>query len=121
MKKKFAILVVYFLSALVAWPAPSAATTTVDTITRLSRSEASQQLPVSFDAVVTYFRSYDHMLFVQDGPSTMYVNATTDLKLVPGDHVRVRGTSMTASELCRVEGHCAPWTRCPAGADRGQL
>ena len=93
MKKKFAILVVYFLSALVAWPAPSAATTTVDTITRLSRSEASQQLPVSFDAVVTYFRSYDHMLFVQDGPSAMYVNATTDLKLVPGDRVRVRGTT----------------------------
>ena len=92
-KKTFAILGVYFLSALVARPAPSAATTTVDTITRLSRSEASQQLPVSFDAVVTYFRSYDHMLFVQDGPSAMYVNATTDLKLVPGDRVRVRGTT----------------------------
>jgi diguanylate cyclase (GGDEF)-like protein len=92
-KKKFAILGVYLLSALAAWPAPSAATTTVDAVTRFSRSKASQQLPVSFDAVVTYFRSYDHMLFVQDGPSAMYVNAMTDLKLVPGDRVRVRGTT----------------------------
>jgi diguanylate cyclase (GGDEF)-like protein len=79
--------------AIGAWAATSAATTNVDAITRLSLAEASQQLPVSFEAVVTYFRSYDHMLFVQDGSAAMYVNVTTDLKLAPGDRVLVRGTT----------------------------
>ena len=88
---KLAILGVCLGSALVASAATSAATTTVDAITRLSRAEASQQLPVSFEAVVTYFRPYDRVLFVQDGPSAMYVNAKTDLKLLPGDRVLVRG------------------------------
>ena len=88
---KLAILGVCLGSALVASAATSGATTTVDAITRLSRAEASQQLPVSFEAVVTYFRPYDRVLFVQDGPSAMYVNAKTDLKLLPGDRVLVRG------------------------------
>jgi diguanylate cyclase (GGDEF)-like protein len=65
----------------------------VDAIGKLSPAQASQQLTVSFQAVVTYFRSYDHVLFVQDGPSAMYVRAITDLTLRPGDRVLVRGTT----------------------------
>ena len=77
--------------ALAGWAATSAPATTIDAITRLGPAKASQQLPVSFEAVVTYFRPYDHVLFVQDGPAAMYVSATTDRKLVPGDRVLVKG------------------------------
>lgn len=71
----------------------SSPVTTVAAITQLSRGEAGRQLPVSFEASVTYFRPYDHVLFVQDGPAAMYVNATSDVKLRPGDRVLVRGTT----------------------------
>ncbi len=57
----------------------------------LSNAEASQSPQVSFEATVTYYRSYDKDLFVQDGGDAIYVHATTTLKLVPGDRVRVRG------------------------------
>jgi len=75
-----------------AWAVPPhGPTSTVAAIARMSRPEASRHLPVSVEAVVTYFRSYDHVLFVQDGAAAIYVNATTSLNLRPGDRVLVRG------------------------------
>lgn len=66
---------------------------TLEAIDRMSYAEASRHLPVAFEATVTYFRSYENLLFVEDGNLAIYVNATTPLALVPGDRVRVRGTT----------------------------
>jgi len=58
----------------------------------ISNDEAVNHLPVSFQATVTYYRSYDKDLFVQDGNDAIYVHATTSLNLVPGDRILVQGT-----------------------------
>jgi diguanylate cyclase (GGDEF)-like protein len=59
----------------------------------LTNDEASKHQPVAFEATVTYYRSYDRDLFVQDGNDAIYVHATTTLSLTPGDRVLVRGTT----------------------------
>ena len=59
----------------------------------ITNVRASQHLPVAFEATVTYYRSYDKDLFVQDGNDAIYVHATTNLKLTPGDRILVRGTT----------------------------
>lgn len=75
-------------------PVPSATTPiTLRAASTLTNSQAGQHLPVAFQATVTYFRSYDKDLFVQDGTDAIYVHATTSLKLVPGDRIFVRGTT----------------------------
>ena len=58
----------------------------------LTNAQASQHLTVAFQATVTYYRSYDKDLFVQDGSDAIYVHATTNVNLAPGDRVLVRGT-----------------------------
>lgn len=59
----------------------------------LSNEQAAQHLPVDFEATVTYFRGSEHTLFIQDGEVAIYVQASTGLKLTPGDRIRVRGTT----------------------------
>jgi len=84
---------------------------TVEAVRELSHEDAARRLPVEFTATVTYFRSYEKTLFVQEGDWGVYVNATTDLNLVPGDKVLVKGVSddsfhpiVISSQLQRV-GH----------------
>jgi diguanylate cyclase (GGDEF)-like protein len=77
--------------ASVAWAAPPAPLATLHAIRALSNAQASQQLPVVFQATVTYNRSYERILFMQDGGEGIYVGYPTPLKLVPGDRVLVRG------------------------------
>jgi diguanylate cyclase (GGDEF)-like protein len=60
-------------------------------IEKVTNAQASQMPGVDFVATVTYFRSYEHTLFVADGNAAIYVSAPSFLKLVPGDVVRVRG------------------------------
>jgi diguanylate cyclase (GGDEF)-like protein len=67
--------------------------TTLAAIHSLSNQEASRHLPVEFEATVTYYRDYERTLFVQDGDAAIYIRATTGLKLMPGDRIRVRGTT----------------------------
>ncbi len=66
---------------------------TLAEIHALSNSRASRHLPVDFEATVTYFRGYERTLFVQDGEAAIYVQAATDLKLMPGDRIRIVGTT----------------------------
>ena len=73
------------------WAAPPGPLTTLSAIHALTNDEASHALPVAFEATVTYYRGYETTLFVQDGDVAIYVNFPTDLKLVPGDRVLVRG------------------------------
>ena len=71
-------------------PAPSAPLTSLQAIAALTNAQASQHLPVNFEATVTYY-GYRHVLFVQDGETAIYVEAPRDLEVVPGDRVLVRG------------------------------
>ena len=76
-----------------AWAQPSGQISTLHAAAALSNAEASQHMPVSFEAIVTYYRgSYFKGLFVQERGDSIYVHATTNLKLTPGDRVLVRGT-----------------------------
>ena len=100
MKLAFTTRIVFpaaFLLAIVpalwsASPAPAPALT-LQAAATLANAQASQHLPVAFEATVTYYRPYDKDLFVQDGNDAIYVHATTTLKLIPGDRVLVRGTT----------------------------
>lgn len=65
----------------------------LEAVHALSNAQASHQLPVSFQATVTYYRDYERTLFVQDGDSAIYVQPRTPLHLVPGDRVLIEGTT----------------------------
>jgi len=70
--------------------------TTLRAIHALTNDEASHQLPVAFEATVTYYRSYETNLFVQDGEFAIYVQAPADLHLAPGDRVLVQGKTQSS-------------------------
>ncbi|MGA7342251.1 MAG: GGDEF domain-containing protein [Terracidiphilus sp.] len=77
----------------IAWAAKPATLTSLHAVDSLSNAEASQAIPVAFEATVTYFRWYEKTLFVQDGNDAIYVAATPNARLIPGDRVLVRGTT----------------------------
>ena len=62
-------------------------------IKNLSNSQAANAIPVSFEATVTYYRSYDKTLFVQDGNYGIQVQPNDTPQLTPGDRVRIVGTT----------------------------
>ena len=91
MKRPLPTFAILFACASIAWAAPPASLTTLRAIHALSNAEASKGMPVAFEATVTYYRGYESTLFVQDGDTAIYVYYPTDLHLVPGDRVLVRG------------------------------
>jgi diguanylate cyclase (GGDEF)-like protein len=70
-----------------------ASLTTIHAIRSLSNAEAARNLPVAFEATVTYFRSYESTLFVEDKGEAIYVRGTTSIALEPGDRILLRGTT----------------------------
>jgi len=76
---------------LVAQAAEPGTLTTLHAIHSLSKAEAAKGLPVAFEATVTYYVKTDVDLFVQEGSEAVYVETNSDLNLVPGDRVMVRG------------------------------
>jgi diguanylate cyclase (GGDEF)-like protein len=86
----FAILLVWASAACAEAPGTL---TTLHAITALSNAEASKELPVAFEATVTYYRGYETTLVVQDGDAGIYVHAPANAKLVPGDRVLIKGTT----------------------------
>ena len=79
--------------ATAAWAATPGTLTSLRAIHYLTGEQASQGLPVAFEATVTYFRGYAHFLTVQDGDIAIFIRANTNGRLVPGDRVLVRGTT----------------------------
>ncbi len=67
--------------------------TSILEIRSLSKDDASQDIPVTFQATVTYYRGYRGYLFVQDGGSGVFVKAATSASLAPGDRVQIKGTT----------------------------
>ncbi|MGB7547344.1 MAG: diguanylate cyclase [Terracidiphilus sp.] len=74
------------------WAAPRTLTS-LRAIHALSNAQASQAIPVAFEATVTYFRGYEKTLFVQDGGLAIFVRPTIDVVLSPGDRVLIKGTT----------------------------
>lgn len=75
-----------------AWAQPGTLSS-LHALHALSNAQASHSLPVEFQATVTYFRSYERALFVQDGDAAIYVQSPADLLLTPGDRVLIKGTT----------------------------
>ena len=93
MKKLIPIFAILLGWATAAWAAPPGPLTTLRAIHALTNAEASKELPVAFQATVTYYRGYETTLVVQDGDAGIYVHALRDAKLVPGDRVLIKGTT----------------------------
>ncbi len=85
--------------------------TSLRAIRSLSNSQASHQLPVSFEATVTYYRGYERTLFVQDGDQAIYVQPKMEVQLSAGDRVLIKGTThesfrpIISATSIRVLGH----------------
>ncbi len=75
-----------------AWAQSSGQITSVQAAAHLTNAQASLHQSASFVATVTYYRSYERNLFVQDGNAAIYVHPSLMYSLIPGDRVRVRGT-----------------------------
>jgi len=73
--------------------APSGELTSVQAIHALSNVQANLTIPVRFEASVTYYKKGDVDLFVQDGDTAVYVEATPNLGLATGDRVLVTGVT----------------------------
>ncbi|MGO9638785.1 MAG: diguanylate cyclase domain-containing protein [Terracidiphilus sp.] len=94
MKRLIPTFAILLACASIAWAAAPSPLTTLRAIHALTNAEARRQLPVAFEATVTYYRDYEGNLFVQDGDAAIYVSVPYDLRLVlvPGDRVRIEGT-----------------------------
>ena len=74
-----------------AYATEPAALTSLHAIHILTNEQASRGLAVAFEATVTYYRSYEQVLFVEDEGASIYVQAPVNAGLLPGDRVLVRG------------------------------
>jgi diguanylate cyclase (GGDEF)-like protein len=104
MKQLKAVGAIVLGLATAGWAEAPAPLKTLRAIHALTNPEASHALPVAFEASVTYFRGYERTLFVQEDGIAIYVHAATEIKLVPGDRILVRGTTH-ASFHPYVESH----------------
>jgi diguanylate cyclase (GGDEF)-like protein len=93
MKKPILIFAVFLGWASGAGAAPAAPLTSLSAVSRLTNEQAGQSLQAAFEGTVLYYRGYEKTLFVQDGGAAIYVQPTTNLKLVPGDRILIRGTT----------------------------
>jgi len=67
--------------------------TSLRDIHQLTNAEASHQLPVSFQATVSYYRDYDSTLVVQDGEFAIFVQPRVPAHIAPGDRVQIEGNT----------------------------
>ena len=72
---------------------PAGPLTTLQAIHQLTNQQAAAHLPVDFEATVTFYRSYESTLFVEDGDAAIYVQPAKVYDLQPGDRIRVRGVT----------------------------
>jgi diguanylate cyclase (GGDEF)-like protein len=111
MKRLIPVLAIVLGWATAAWPLRPATLTSVRAISALSDDEARQKLPVAFEATVTYYRDYEHQLFVQDGDLAIFVYLPTKDRIAAGDRVLIKGTTrasfhaIVASNDITVLGH----------------
>ena len=80
-------------AAQAALSTPTAPLTTLKAIHLVTNAQAAESLPVDFEATVTFYRSYEATLFVEDGDLAIYVQPSKVYDLSPGDRVRIRGVT----------------------------
>ncbi|HEY2472851.1 MAG TPA: GGDEF domain-containing protein [Terracidiphilus sp.] len=90
------VMVTFVLQALLARPVPAQQSaeqpfTSLRSIHQLTNAQASHQLPVDFEATVTYYRPYERNLVVQDGDIAIFVQPKIPAVVRPGDLVRIEG------------------------------
>ncbi|MGA3081458.1 MAG: hypothetical protein ABSD44_08755, partial [Terracidiphilus sp.] len=91
MKRLICAIAIVLGWASAAWAAAPAPLATLQAIKALTNEEAGKELPVSFEATVTYFRGYEGYMFVQDEDDPIYVRIPVIPALAPGDRVRLTG------------------------------
>jgi diguanylate cyclase (GGDEF)-like protein len=91
MKRWFLAIALVLGWAAAAGAAAPEPLTTLRAIHALANADAEKQLPVDFEATVTYFRDYEATLFVQDEGEAIYVMPPNGINLEPGDRVRIQG------------------------------
>ena len=74
MKRVVPYIAMLLLCASGARSQPSGQITTLRAAASLTNAQASQHQSVDFEATVTYYRSYERNLFVQDGNAAIYVH-----------------------------------------------
>jgi diguanylate cyclase (GGDEF)-like protein len=62
----------------------------------MGNAGAGRHWPVAFEATALYYRSYENMLYVQDGGGGIYVRTPNDAKVAAGDRVLVEGTTQAS-------------------------
>lgn len=88
----FCLLVSAAFMPMLGQTAPQSLTSLHD-IRNLSDSQAANAIPVDFQATVTYYRSYEKTLFVQDGAYGIQVLPSDAPPLSAGDRVRIVGVT----------------------------
>ena len=91
MKRLISAIALVLGSASAGWAAAPAPLTTLQAVKALANAEASMDLPVAFEATVTYFRGYEGYMFVQDEGYPIYLRIPAISPLAPGDRVLVTG------------------------------
>jgi len=70
--------------------------TQVSQVVALTNLEAAKSLPVEIEATVTFFRPGESSLFVTDRGSSIYVEFSDKMGLLPGDRVVVSGVTQAS-------------------------
>ncbi|MGB8261324.1 MAG: GGDEF domain-containing protein [Terracidiphilus sp.] len=84
------------LAAALALPGAAAGPTPLTSLSQihlLTNAQASQRLPVAFEATVTYDRSFEGTIFVEDAGAAIYVQPAQGTVLAPGDRILIQGTT----------------------------
>ena len=76
-----------------ALAAAPGALTSLRAIHALTNDQASEKVPVNFEATVGYSRGYESLLFVQDGDVAIFVRPQAGTRLVPGDRILIEGVT----------------------------
>lgn len=92
MKRLVSWLVMVLLCTSAVRSQSSRQISTVQEASSLTNDQARRHQPITFEATVTYYRSYERNLFVQDGDAAIYVHPPAMYQLLPGDRILVRGT-----------------------------
>ena len=81
MKRLISAIAILLGWASAGWATAPTPLTTLQAIKAMTNAEASKELPVAFEATVTYFRGYENMMFVQDGVYPIYLRIPVILPL----------------------------------------
>jgi diguanylate cyclase (GGDEF)-like protein len=79
-----------------AWASAPGTLSSLRVIHNLTNDQANTGMPVSFKATVTYFRSYENALFVQNSDGAIYVETPSGILLTPGDQVEIEGKTQAS-------------------------